>query len=102
MNCHNGYIDLRGYAFSTPAPKELERQIANLSLENSGIEEEILQVRIGVLMVQHDMLRDLSFEIVSTRECDGNYRGMNRSVIWHTEIKTPKFDGSCEIKECFV
>lgn len=102
MNCLNGYIDLRGYAFSTPAPKELERQIANLSLENSGIEEEILQVRIGVLMVQHDMLRDLSFEIVSTRECDGNYRGMNRSVIWHTEIKTPKFDGSCEIKECFV
>lgn len=46
MNCLNGYIDLRGYAFSTPAPKdrsvqvrELERQIANLSLENSGIEE---------------------------------------------------------------
>lgn len=102
MNCLNGYIDLRGYAFSTPAPKELERQIANLSLENSGIEEEILQAKVGVLMVQHDMLRDLSFEIVSTRECDGNYRGMNRSVIWHTEIKTPKFDGSCEIKECFV
>lgn len=102
MNCLNGYIDLRGYAFSTPAPKELERQIANLSLENSGIEEEILQAKFGVLMVQHDMLRDLSFEIVSTRECDGNYRGMNRSVIWHTEIKTPKFDGSCEIKECFV
>lgn len=100
MNCLNGYIDLRGYAFSTPAPKdrsvqvrELERQIANLSLENSGIEEEILQVRIGVLMVQHDMLRDLSFEIVSTREFNGNYRGMNnysisRSVIRRTEINT--------------
>lgn len=72
--------------------RELERQIANLSLENSGIEEEILQVRIGVLMVQHDMLRDLSFEIVSTRECNGNYRGMNnsisRSVIRRTEINT--------------
>lgn len=99
MNCLNGYIDLRGYAFSTPAPKdrsvqlrELERQIANLSLENSGIEEEILQVRIGVLMVQRDMLRDLSFEIVSTIECNGNYRGMNnsisRSVIRRTEINT--------------
>lgn len=107
--------DLRGCAFSTPAPRdrsvqvrELERQIANLSLECSRIEQEILQASMGASPVQHDRLRDFSSENVSARECDGNYRGMNdstcisRSVIRRNEMKPPKFDGSCEIKEFFV
>lgn len=107
--------DLRGCAFSTPAPRdrsvqvrELERQIANLSLECSRIEQEILQASMGASPVQHDRLRDFSSENVSARECDGNYRGMNdstcisMSVIRRNEMKPPKFDGSCEIKEFFV
>lgn len=88
--------------------REFERQIANLSLECFRIEEQILQASMGASPVQHDRLRDFRSENVSARECNGNFSGRNdntcisRSVIRRNEIKTPKFDGSCEIKEFFV
>lgn len=59
---------------------------------------------MGALPFPHDRLRDFSSENVM--EMSGAWMiahaCISRSVIRRNEMKTPKFDGSCEIKEFFV